>query len=133
MVIPDSSAWIEFLRQTESPQHHAVRDLLQANDGELCTTGPVVMEIAYGARDSAERGMLERLLARARSVQCRDPEDFAVAAEIRAAVRPAADARLPAYNDCLIAAVALRAGASVLHRDRDFDVIAAVTGLRVTT
>lgn len=33
--------------------------------------------------------------------------------------------------DCLIAAVAIRAGLEILHRDRDFDVIARHTGLRV--
>jgi predicted nucleic acid-binding protein len=32
-------------------------------------------------------------------------------------------------NDCLIAAIALDHGASLLHADRDFDVIAHVTGL----
>ncbi len=33
--------------------------------------------------------------------------------------------------DCLIAAVAIREGASVLHRDRDFDVIARHTELQI--
>ncbi len=34
-------------------------------------------------------------------------------------------------NDCLIAAVAIRNGASVLHRDADFDVLARHTPLRI--
>ena len=34
-------------------------------------------------------------------------------------------------NDCLIAAVALRVGLPVGHRDADFERIAAVTGLTV--
>ncbi|HEX5048547.1 MAG TPA: PIN domain-containing protein [Gammaproteobacteria bacterium] len=33
--------------------------------------------------------------------------------------------------DCLIAAVALRAGVSVLHADQDFTTIAAVTRLEI--
>ncbi|MGZ5294241.1 MAG: PIN domain-containing protein [Actinomycetota bacterium] len=33
--------------------------------------------------------------------------------------------------DCLIAAVAIREGATVLHADRDFDVIARHTDLRI--
>jgi len=33
--------------------------------------------------------------------------------------------------DCLVAAVAIREGASVLHADRDFDVIARHTPLRL--
>ena len=34
-------------------------------------------------------------------------------------------------NDCLVAAVALRHGVPVLHRDHDFTVLAAHTDLRV--
>ncbi|MBA3764697.1 MAG: PIN domain-containing protein [Actinobacteria bacterium] len=34
-------------------------------------------------------------------------------------------------NDCLIAAVAIRSGATVLHSDRDFDAIARHTELRI--
>ena len=36
-------------------------------------------------------------------------------------------------NDCLIAAIAIRNDVPVLHRDRDYDVIAQITGLRVAT
>lgn len=34
-------------------------------------------------------------------------------------------------NNCLIAAIALDSGASLLHTDRDFDAIAQVTGLGI--
>lgn len=34
-------------------------------------------------------------------------------------------------NDCLIAAIALRTGTAVAHRDADFEYIAAATGLGV--
>jgi predicted nucleic acid-binding protein len=33
--------------------------------------------------------------------------------------------------DCLIAAVAIRESASILHADRDFDVMARHAGLRI--
>src|SRR5664279_2088803 len=35
-------------------------------------------------------------------------------------------------NDCLIAAIAIRVGVSVLHRDRDFDAIARHSRLEAT-
>lgn len=38
---------------------------------------------------------------------------------------------IPKMNDCLIAAVAIRNDASVLHRDADFDVLARHTPLRI--
>ena len=34
-------------------------------------------------------------------------------------------------RDCLVAAPVIRAGASILHKDRDFDVIARHTELRI--
>lgn len=131
MVIADSSAWIEFLRRTESPQDLAIDELLRRGDDELATTGQVVMELLYGARDAAQAGRLQGLLARARSLPCRDPDDFLSAAEIRAALRSAPSVAVASAADCLIAAVALRTGARVLHRDSDFDGIAEVTGLAV--
>ncbi len=54
-----------------------------------------------------------------------------MAAEIRAAMRATPGLVVATAADCLIASVALRAGARVLHRDRDFDAIARVTGLAV--
>jgi predicted nucleic acid-binding protein len=40
---------------------------------------------------------------------------------------------LSGINDCLIAAVAIRHSAQIVHRDSDFDVIAAMTGLIATS
>ncbi len=132
MVLADASAWIEFLRGTGSPEALAIRRLIADGGGELATTGQVVMEVLDGAADVGERERLEGLLARARSLPARDPDDFAHAASIRSTLR-ANRRKVAQLGDCLIAAVALRTGAQVLHRDKHFDAIAELTGLPTVT
>ena len=72
---------------------------------------------------------LRRLLARA-TVLPTDPAHFEEAAALfRRCRREGETARR--LIDCLIAAVAIRSGVSVLHRDADFDVLARRTELEV--
>lgn len=129
MILADSSAWIEFQRATGSPAHLRLRAAVEG-DQELLTVGPVVLEVLAGARDDAHAYELKRLLARCRFVPLDEPSDEEAAAALYRACRRAGDTvrRLP---DCLIAAVAIRTGAALLHRDADFDVIARYSSLAV--
>jgi predicted nucleic acid-binding protein len=47
-------------------------------------------------------------------------------------VEPSIDFRSTAPDDCLIAAIAIRHGGTVVHRDAVFDVIGEMTDLVVT-
>ncbi len=58
------------------------------------------------------------------------PYDFEEAASLYAECR-ARGQRVRKLDDCLIAAVAIRHDVPVLHHDRDFDVLARHTPLRV--
>lgn len=122
MILVDSSLWVELLRGSPSDDFRA---LLRQRVDELATTGPIVMEILAGSRrvDQHEQ-MLAALVQRPV-----DPHlDYPHAAAIYRASR-AAGTTIRSLNDCLIAAVALRFGDTVAHRDADFDHIADVTGL----
>lgn len=59
------------------------------------------------------------------------PEVASRAREIQATLAAAAQHRGAGSFDVLVAAFALTYGATVLHHDRDFDLIASVTGLAV--
>ena len=122
MILVDSSLWIQLLRGNPS---NDLRSLLRQRADELATTGPIVMEILAGSRrvDHHEQ-MLAALIQRPV-----DPHvDYPHAAAIYRAAR-AAGVTIRSLNDCLIAAVALRFGDTVAHRDTDFDHIATVTDL----
>jgi predicted nucleic acid-binding protein len=127
MTLVDSSAWIEFLRATQSPTHNAVRDLLE-RDADVHTTDVVVMEVLAGARDTEHRDRLRRLFGRCEYVPVDGLNDFETAADLYRLCRTGGET-VRALTDCLIAAIALRGSLAVLHADADFDVLARHVGL----
>jgi predicted nucleic acid-binding protein len=62
VILIDTSAWVEFLRDTDSVVCARVDQLL---DGEFATCHPIRMELLAGARDDRQLGQLRGLLARA--------------------------------------------------------------------
>jgi predicted nucleic acid-binding protein len=126
MVLVDTSAWVEFLRDTGSPVCRRVNRLL---GGDVATTDPVRMEVVAGARDEAHATELQRLLLLASAIAVTSGDYDDAAALYRACRRGGETPRR--LIDCLIAAVAIRAGVPVLHADADFDVLARHTPLRV--
>lgn len=128
MTLIDTSAWVEYLRATESGAHRAVRRLLEA-DAEVQTTDVVVMEVVAGARDDDHLDQLRRLMARCQYIPVEGLGDYETAAALYLRCRRAGST-VRALTDCLIAAVALRADVAVLHSDRDFDLLARHTGLK---
>lgn len=129
MILVDSSAWIEFHRATGSPADRRLSRAIES-DESLATTGLVVMEILAGARDERHAGDLRRLLDRCQFLALEEPSDHESAAALYRACRREGTTirRLP---DCLIAAVAIRHGTALMHRDADFDAIARHSRLEV--
>jgi predicted nucleic acid-binding protein len=123
VILIDTSAWVEFLRATGSPVHLRLRDLLQSDDA-LATTELVVMEVLAGARDEAHLDRLRRaVLGRCQLLVGHGLADHEEAAAIYRHCR-SQGAAVRKLNDCLIAAVAIRASVPLLHADQDFDQIA---------
>ena len=129
MIVVDSSAWIEFLRGTGSTADAAVRAELAA-DGVLGVVDVVRLELLAGASTDRQVTVVTRLLARAVALPTLSPADHEHAALLyRSARRSGQTVR--SLIDCLVAAVALRVDAPVLARDRDYEVLASVSPLRL--
>ncbi len=129
MILVDTSAWIEFLRATESAVHRRLRQALE--DGvELLCTDVVVMELLAGARDDEDRDRLRRLAYGLEFVAVDGPADYECAAELYRLCRRGGETPRK-LSDCLIAAVAIRAGAELLAADADFETIGRHTALRL--
>jgi hypothetical protein len=126
MILIDTSAWVEFLRDTGSPVCRAVDELL---DDELACCDVITMEVLAGARDDRHLDALRRLLARTTTIAV-ESADFETAAQLYRSCR-GNGATVRRLNDCLIAAVAIRASLPVLHSDADFDRLAQHTPLAV--
>lgn len=126
MILIDTSAWVEFLRDTGSAASARVDDLL---DGEFATCHPIRMELLAGARDDRHLGQLRGLLGRAVLLPT-PPAHYEMAAAIyRICRRQGFTVRK--LIDCLIAAHAIDAGVALLQDDGDFEVLARCTALRL--
>ena len=124
MLLVDTSVWIEVFRR--SPRVHLERLI---DFDEVVTCLPVIQEVLQGFRD-------ERAYQTARDAMYALP---IVAAPLSAQVVDQANdlyrsARRAGFTirsgvDCLIAACALRHSLTVLHHDRDFDLLAKISAL----
>lgn len=127
LILGDSSVWIDHLRGRRTATVRRLDALLDGDD--LVSTDAVAMELFAGVRNEHERRLLERTLAAYRRIPT-EARDFDSAAAIyRTCRRQGTTPR--SLLDCLIAAVAIRVDAAVLHSDRDFDLIARHVELRV--
>lgn len=129
MILADSSAWIEFLRDTGSPACLAVRNGLIRNELVVCDA--IRMEILAGARSDRHAQYLRDVLARAQYIRT-EPSDYDQAALAHRQCRRAGET-VRKMIDCIVAAVAIRVDAPVLHMDRDYDILARHTPMQSYT
>ena len=126
-MIADTSAWVEYLRDTGSASHLRLVEQITTG-GPLFVPELVVMEILVGATSERNAQQLRSLLHSFDVVALAPLVDSERAALLQRRCR-AAGRTVRNMVDCLIAATAIRLGQPVLHADRDFDVLAAATEL----
>jgi predicted nucleic acid-binding protein len=126
VILVDTSVWVEFFRKPQGIDLPAVLDL-----EEVVTCLPVLQEVLQGFREEgafvlARDSMLALPMVEAPLRQELFEEAVALYRRARAA-----GVTVRSSVDCLIAACALRHGLTVLHRDRDFGLLARVSPLLV--
>jgi predicted nucleic acid-binding protein len=126
LILIDTSAWVEFFRDTGSPICRHLDDLL---DNNIATCHPIRMEVLAGARNEQHLRNLRALLARC-TLLSTVPADYEEAAALYRACRREGET-VRKLIDCLIAATAIRASIPMLHSDNDFEVIARHTPLAI--
>ena len=127
MILADTSAWVEYDRATGSAVDRRLTALIAAG-GPVAVTEPIIMEVLAGARNDQRVSDLRRLLLRFELLRFDVVADFDGAAHLyrrcrRVGVTPRG------MVDCMIAAVALRWGATLLAHDADMDRLAGATGI----
>ena len=126
MILIDTSAWVEFLRDTKSPVCARVDKLL---NGDIASCEPVRMEVLAGARDERHLGDLRGLLARSTLIHT-EAIDYEEAAALYRVCRRSGET-VRKLIDSLIASIAIRTSSSILHCDTDFDVLARHITLQI--
>jgi len=126
MYLVDTSVWI---RHFSKKDPFDLRSVCAPDDRVLCP--PVYQEILQGIRDDVVLRDLKTILGAGEMVEAPMGLDvWAEAAELyRSARRRGFTIR--SSVDCLIAVCALRNHLTVLHHDRDYDLLAQVSGLNV--
>jgi hypothetical protein len=128
----DTSAWVEYLRATGSEVNLAVRSLVGSKVRVMATTDVVVMELLSGVTAPEQRGKISALMNRCLMLPTRPLFDYEIAAELytrcrRGGFTPANS------NDLLVAAVAIGKKVPLLAADADFEKIASVSSLTLTS
>lgn len=124
MVLVDSSVWIEVFRK---PTGIRLEDLVDFD--EVVTCLPILQEVLQGFRDPRAFALARDAMLALPVVESPLPvEVFLEAADLyRSARRGGLTVR--SGVDCVIAACALRHDLAVLHRDRDYSLLARVSNL----
>jgi len=129
LILVDTSAWVEYLRGSQTSVHRTLRELIERSEA-LATTEVVVMEVLAGARDQGHLERLRRLLLRCQLLPTRSLADYEQAAALFRHCRRNGET-VRRLTDCLIATIAIRDGVEVLQSDADFSAIARHTALRL--
>jgi predicted nucleic acid-binding protein len=130
-VIVDTSVWLEYINGTGSGADAALGAAIDTDD-LLIVPEVVRMELLAGLTDEARVKKRRRFLDAFEIVPLEPLIDTEEAAAIHRRCRRAGETPRNLV-DCLVAAVAIRRDEPVLHRDRDFDVIARHTTLQVVS
>ena len=117
-------------RLSHSPEAERWLERIQRGLVRIATV--TLLEVGFSARSAAEiRSGSDRVLIDAMPVEYLTPRSEDRAVEVQALLADRGQHRAAAIPDLLIAALAEFGGLSVLHDDRDFDLIAGVTGQAV--
>ncbi|NLJ53924.1 MAG: PIN domain nuclease [Intrasporangiaceae bacterium] len=118
MILVDTSVWVDLLRGGGKP---ATRELERrmSRPADLACTEPVAMELLAGGR-GPELDRVERLGTGLVSLTVEPFVDYRAAAGIYRLVRGSGHT-VHSLQDCLIAAIAIRHGVTLLDHDRDYE------------
>jgi hypothetical protein len=128
IVLVDASVWIEYLRGTCVPEARTLYRLLD-EESDLCVCGPVLAEVLQGIRDDKQHARTKAELESLLYLPLRKQQYVEAAALYRNCRKHGETLRTSV--DCVIAACAIASSVSLLHRDRDFEIIARHSSLRI--
>ncbi len=129
MIVIDSSVWIDHLNEVDTPQVEEMRSLI-VEDVLLCVTGVIVTEVLRGISNEADAAIVGHELSAFPVLSMDTARDYAEAAGLYRRAR-AVGVTIRSLADLLIAVPCIREEAWLLHNDRDFDQLAAVSDLKI--
>lgn len=119
----DTSAWVEYFRRTGSRADDEVTRMVERDEPVAGITEPVIMELLAGARDTENFRRIERVADAMPLLEVYPFCDFGEAGSLFLTLRRKGKT-IRSMTDCIIASVAWRLQATLVHADREFNTIA---------
>ena len=132
MILVDSSVWIDYFRGARNRPVEQLLTWLQGGKAtvDLGVADLVVFEVMRGFASPKEQKRAHDLLLALDVVEIGGLDNALLAAEHYSALR-AQGYTVRSPIDVLLASYCIRHGHMLLHRDADFDVMAALRGLQL--
>jgi predicted nucleic acid-binding protein len=119
-VLVDSTVWIDFLRNRNTPHTDKLVELIQAR-ADLCLCGFIMTEVLQGIREEKQYVMTKQQFGNLIYLES-DQSTFELGATIYRNLRKEG-ITIRNSIDCLIAATVIQHGVCLLENDRDFNFI----------
>ena len=129
MIVVDTTVWIEFLESKGTPFDLHLKELIE-RDESLALTDVVYCEVLQGILDDVRFRRVREILRAYPIIRTRGLRTFEHAAQIYRGCRKGGFT-IRKTLDCVIAATCLETASELYHNDRDFDMIARITALKI--
>lgn len=129
MILVDSSVWVDFLNGQSSPERRALHQLIN-NETKISITEIIITEVLQGIKRDHDFEAVKTLFQKLHIYKPKSTDTYIKAAHIYRNCRSKGKT-IRSSVDCLIAAICIENNTPILHKDSDFDMIAACTALRV--
>ena len=128
MVLIDTTVWIDYLGDRPEPHVVALQELIE-DDVDLCLCGVILAEVLQGIRSDSEYRRTREYFEPLLFLPMNRPTFVQAADLYRSLRKKGITVRKPV--DCMIASVAIEHDLPLLHNDRDFDLIAKHSKLKI--
>jgi predicted nucleic acid-binding protein len=128
MVIVDTSVWIDFFAGKHTKNTDYFRKIIE-NSEDICICGLIITEILQGFRSEKEYEKVKSIFSGLIYLPITKNIFISAASVYRKIRKNGETIRSPI--DCIIAAICIEHEVNILHNDKDYDVIAKYTSLKI--
>jgi predicted nucleic acid-binding protein len=128
MVIVDTSVWIDFFAGKNTKNTDYLRKVIEDSE-DICICGLIMTEVLQGFRSEKEYEKVKNILSGLIYLPIAK-NMFISAASIYRNIRKNGET-IRSQIDCIIAAICIEHEVNILHNDKDYNVIAGYTPLKI--
>jgi hypothetical protein len=129
MILVDTSVWIDFLKGVNSRERRTLHRLIDEEE-DISITEIILTEIFQGIKEDKDFKTVKDYLLEFPVHRPKGTETYLRAAEIYRDCRKKGKT-VRKTVDCIIAAICIENGLTLLHKDSDFELIEGCAGLKV--